>query len=135
MNIQKTIALVTAPLGMIFLIVDPSDLVNIITTTGLDWYRLFLPIAWGIIFGALAGILRLDFVQKALLPVIYVSTALFTFGVIGSLAIYFENRYWFLAMPTLWLAVAAVGLYAFVLTQMRFSKRYQESIKDKEQEK
>lgn len=133
MNIQKTIALVTAPVGLLFLVSDMDQLWSIIVATQLDWYKAFQPIALGIILGCFAGLLRLDFVQKATVPVLYLSTALFTFGVIGSLAIYFEHQLWVLALPTLWLAALAVGLYAFMVMQLRFSERYKEAQKKKQE--
>ena len=135
MHIQKTIALVTAPIGLIFLVIDKSFLHNIIVRTGLDWHATFLPIALGIILGALAGRLRMDSLQQAIQGVVYICTALFTFAVVASLAIVFEHGHWFLAMPTLWLASAAVGLYAFFTTQVRFSERYRKAKEDQQQRK
>lgn len=123
MNIQKTIAAVTAPIGMIFLLSDPQDLANFIARTGLDWHGVFLPVAVGIILGCLAGLFKLDQVQKLALPVVYVTTALVSFGVIASAAIYFEHGHWFLAQPTLWLVSVGFGLYAFVRTQAQFSAK------------
>lgn len=127
MNIQKAIALVTAPVGLIFLISDESDLLHLITSTGLTWHGVFMPIAVGIILGCLAGLLRFDQVQKLQRPALYVTTALLTFGIIGSLAIKFEHSYWFLAQPTLWLASVGAGLHAFMHTQLRFSEKQQAS--------
>lgn len=123
MNIQKTIAAVTAPIGMIFLLSDPQDLNELIVNTGLDWHGVFMPIAVGIILGCLAGLLKFDVVQKLAVPVVYVATGLVSFGIIGSVAIYFEHGFWFLAQPTLWLVALGFGLYAFVRTQARFSEK------------
>lgn len=123
MNIQKTIAAVTAPIGMIFLLSDPQDLHELIVNTGLDWHGVFMPIAVGIILGCLAGLLKFDVVQKLAVPVVYVATGLVSFGIIGSVAIYFEHGFWFLAQPTLWLVALGFGLYAFVRTQARFSEK------------
>lgn len=127
MNIQKAIALVTAPVGLIFLLSDPSDLLQVITSTGLNWHAVFLPIAVGIVFGCLAGLLHFDQVQKIQLPALYVTTALFTFGVISSIAIKFEHGYWFLAQPTFWLASVGLALHAFIRTQLRFSEKQHEA--------
>ncbi|MCL5051169.1 hypothetical protein [Aliidiomarina maris] len=123
MNIQKTIAAVTAPIGMIFLLSDPQDLANLIASTGLNWHGVFMPIAIGIIFGCLAGLLKFDRVQKLAVPVVYVTTALVSFGIIASVAIYFEHGHWFLAQPTLWLVAVGFGLYAFIRTQAQFSQK------------
>ena len=123
MNIQKTIAAVTAPLGMIFLLSDPQDLNELIVSSGLDWHGVFLPIAVGIIVGCFAGLIKLDAVQKLAVPFVYLATGLVSFGIIGSLAIYFEHGHWFLAQPTLWLMSLGFGLYAFVRSQARFSEK------------
>lgn len=123
MNIQKTIAAVTAPLGMIFLLSDPQDLNELIVSLGLDWHGVFMPIAVGIIVGCLAGLLKFDVVQKLAVPAVYVATGLVSFGIIGSLAIYFEHGHWFLAQPTLWLMALGFGIYAFIRSQSRFSEK------------
>lgn len=123
MTIQKTIAAVTAPLGMIFLLSDPQDLNELIVNLGLDWHGVFLPIALGIILGCLAGLLKLDVVQKLSVAAVYIATGLVSFGIIGSLAIYFEHGHWFLAQPALWLVALGFGIYAFVRFQARFSEK------------
>jgi len=123
MNVQKTIAAVTAPIGMIFLLSDMQDLAELIARTGLTWHGVFQPIAWGIILGCLAGLFKFDQVQRLAVPVVYVSTALVSFGLIGSFAIYFEHGHWFLAQPTLWLVSLGFALYGFVRTQARFSEK------------
>lgn len=126
MNVQKTIAAVSAPIGMIFLLSDIQQLAEFIASTGLTWHGVFQPIAWGIILGCLVGLFKLDQVQRLAFPVVYVSTALVSFGLIGSFAIYFEHGYWFLAQPTLWLVSLGFGLYAFIRTQARFSEKQKE---------
>ncbi|MCC5878723.1 MAG: hypothetical protein JJU03_02350 [Idiomarina sp.] len=123
MNVQKTIAAVTAPIGMIFLLSDMQDLAEFIANTGLTWHGVFQPIAWGIILGCLAGLFKFDQVQRLAQPVVYASTALVSFGIIGSFAIFFEHGFWFLAQPTLWLVSLGFGLYAFIRTQARFSDK------------
>lgn len=124
MTIQKTIALASVPLGLLLLLCDPSYLLAVITRTGLDWHGVFLPVALGIITGCLAGILKLDKVQRLQTVATYLSTALFTLGVVGSVVIYIAHSYWFLAQPALWLATVGIGLYMFFLTQAKFSNRY-----------
>ncbi|MCC5856307.1 MAG: hypothetical protein JJU10_11615 [Idiomarina sp.] len=122
-TIQRYIALVTAPLGLILLLSDPNDLWRLIVATGLNWHQAFMPLAWGIIFGAMAGLMRLDFVQKVALQATWLSTALTTFGGVATFAIYFEHRVWMLAWPTMWLFSFGVGLYAFFVMQVRFSEK------------
>ena len=123
MNVQKTIAAVTAPIGMIFLLSDMQELAEFIARTGLSWHGVFQPIAWGIILGCLAGLFKWDQVQRLAVPAVYAATALVSFGLIGSFAIYFEHGYWFLAQPTLWLVSLGFALYGFVSTQARFSQK------------
>lgn len=123
MNVQKTIAAVTAPIGLIFLLSDMQDLGELIASTGLTWHGVFQPIAWAIILGCLTGLLKLDQIQRLAVPVVYTSTALVSFGLVGSLAIYFEHSYWFLAQPTLWLVSLGFALYGFVRTQAQFSSK------------
>ncbi|MCL4410093.1 hypothetical protein [Aliidiomarina haloalkalitolerans] len=125
-TIQKTIALVTAPIGLIFLLSDAQDLLRLIQSTGLNWYQVFSPIAWGIIIGAILGLMRFDKVQVAAKISTWLATALTTFGLVGSIAIYFEHRLWYLAWPTLWLAALGIGIYALFLMQLRFSEKYQQ---------
>lgn len=120
-HIQRTIALVTAPVGLIFLLSDPQDLLRVIMNTGLNWYTIFSPVAWGIILGTIAGLMRLDFVQRFSDWAVWVSTALMTFGMVGSFAIYFEHRLWYLAWPTMWLAMLGLAIFAFFAMQVRFS--------------
>ncbi|WP_194755869.1 hypothetical protein [Aliidiomarina indica] len=130
-HIQRVIALVTAPVGLIFLLSDEQSLLAFIRATELSWYAVFAPVAWGIMLGALAGLLRLDWVQKVSEYGVWVSTALMTFGAIGSLAIYFEHRVWYLAWPTMWLAVLGLGIFAFFAMQVRFSSKVEASAKGK----
>ncbi|WP_113906153.1 hypothetical protein [Aliidiomarina celeris] len=126
-QIQRAIALVTAPLGLIFLLSEANDLWNLIVATGLNWHRAFMPIAWGIMLGALAGIVGLHKVQKFVLPATWLSTALMTFGGVGTIAIYFEHRAWSLSLPTLWLFSFGLGVYCFFLLQARFAEKYGKS--------
>lgn len=125
-KIQKTIALVTAPLGLIFLLSDPQDLLRLIQSTGLGWYQIFSPIAWGVILGAVLGLLRFDKVQRLAQWGTWAATALTTFGLVATIAIYFEHRLWYLAWPTMWLATLGIGIYALFLMQLRFSEKYQQ---------
>ena len=129
MNIQRSIALVTAPIGLILLLSDPQDLLRLIANTGLNWYQVFNPIAWGIILGTAAGLLRLHQVQKLAVFGTYAATALTTFGAVGTIAIYFEHRLWYLAWPTMWLAALGIGIYAFFLMQLRFAEKFQQNDK------
>lgn len=124
MNVQKTIAAVTAPIGLIFLLSDIQDLAEFIASSGLTWHGVFQPIAWGIIVGCLAGLLKLDQVQRLAVPVVYATTALVSFGLVGSFVIYFEHGHWFLAQPTLWLVCLGLGLYGFIRTQAQFSSKF-----------
>ncbi|TRW49537.1 hypothetical protein FM042_01340 [Aliidiomarina halalkaliphila] len=130
-QIQRVIALVTAPVGLIFLLSDAQDLLSFIRASGLSWYAVFAPLAWGILLGALAGLLRLDWVQKVSEYGVWASTALMTFGAVGSLAIYFEHRVWYLAWPTMWLAVLGLGIFAFFAMQVRFASKVEASAKRK----
>lgn len=123
-QIQRAVALVTAPLGLIFLISEANDLWNLILSTGLNWHRAFMPMAWGIMLGAFAGIIGLNQVQRVVLPATWVSTALMTFGGVGTIAIYFEHRLWGLSLPTLWLFSLGLGIYSFFLMQARFAQKY-----------
>lgn len=125
-TIQKTIALVTAPIGLILLLSDAQDLLRLIQATGLSWYQVFSPVAWGIIIGAILGLTRVDKIQVAANVGTWLATALTTFGLVGSIAIYFEHRLWYLAWPTLWIAALGIGIYALFLMQLRFSEKYQQ---------
>lgn len=95
MTIQKTVALIAAPVGLLFWFIDPSYLLSVITQTGLDWHGVFLPLALGIILGCLAGMLKLDKLQRIHPVVIVISTGLFTCGVVGAAAVYASHQYWF----------------------------------------
>lgn len=125
MNIQRIIALVTAPIGLLFLLSDPQSLLRFIANTGLNWYQVFNPIAWGIILGTAAGLLRFHQVQKLALWGTYAATALTTFGAVATVAIYFEHRLWYLAWPTMWVATLGIGIYSFFLLQVRFAEKFQ----------
>lgn len=125
MNIQRIIALVTAPIGLLLLLSDPQDLLRLIANTGLNWYQAFNPIAWGIILGTIAGLMRLDMVQRVAVYGTYAATALTTFGLVGTIAIFVEHRLWYLGWPTMWIAALGIGIYTFFLMQVRFSEKYQ----------
>lgn len=125
-SIQRVIALVTAPVGLIFLLSDPQDLLRLIMHTGLSWYAIFTPVAWGIILGTIAGLLRWDRIQNYSEWGVWLSTALMTFGMVGTFAIYFEHRLWYLAWPTMWLAMLGLGIFAFFAMQVRFSLKIQD---------
>lgn len=125
MNIQRVIALVTAPVGLLFLLSDPQSLLRFIASTGLNWYQVFNPIAWGIILGTAAGLLRFHQVQKFAVWGTYAATALTTFGAVGTIAIYFEHRLWYLGWPTMWVAALGIGIYSFFLMQLRFAEKFQ----------
>ncbi|CUS49252.1 MAG: PepSY-associated TM helix [Idiomarinaceae bacterium HL-53] len=126
-QIQRAIALVTAPLGLIFLLSGQQDLWNLIVATELNWHRAFMPMAWGIILGSLAGLFRFNKIQVVNEWAIWLSTALMTFGAVGTVAIFFEHRLWFLAWPTMWLASLGVGIYAFFIMQLKFSQKHNDS--------
>lgn len=122
-TIQKMVALVTAPVGLIFLLSDEQSLLELIYQFQLNWYTVFQPWAWGIILGALAGLLRLDQVQRLAVWGTWGATALLSFGLVGALATYFEHRLWFLSWPALWLALLGLGVHSFFLMQLRFSQK------------
>ncbi|RTE87017.1 MULTISPECIES: hypothetical protein [Gammaproteobacteria] len=125
-QIQRAIALVTAPLGLIFLLSEQQDLWRFIVSTELNWHKAFMPAAWGIILGAVLGLMKVDVVQKFATWMTWISTALMTFGAVGCVVIYFEHREWVFAWPTMWLFSFGLGLYLLMVMQLKFSQKSKE---------
>lgn len=122
-QIQRAIALVTAPLGLIFLISDQQELWDFIVSSDLNWHKAFMPAAWGVILGALFGLLKFDRIQTVKAWLTWLSTALMTFGAVGSVVIYYEHRAWLFAWPTMWLFSLGLGIYLLLVMQIKFSEK------------
>ncbi|EKE86838.1 hypothetical protein [Idiomarina xiamenensis] len=111
MNLNKRIVILAGAVGLMFYTASQEQLISVIADYHLSWYRLGVPVAWGIILGGLAAFFKLSFLQRWLAPLTLIASGLLTMGLIGAAASYVKHELAVLTLPALQLATIGLGLY------------------------
>ncbi|RUO73166.1 hypothetical protein [Idiomarina ramblicola] len=113
MNIAKRIVILAGAVGLFFYTAEQEDLITLIANFNLGWYKLGVPIAWGLVLGGLCALLRLRWLLSWMAPVTLVASAITTMGLIGAIAVFAKHQLVVLSLPPLQLASVGIGLYLF----------------------
>ncbi|MGM0905644.1 MAG: hypothetical protein ACQEVQ_03820 [Pseudomonadota bacterium] len=134
MNIAKRIVILAGAVGLFFYTAKQEELITLIANFNLGWYKLGVPIAWGLVLGGLGALLRLRWLLSWMAPVTLVASAITTMGLIGAIAVFAKHQLVVLSLPPLQLAAVGIGLYLFgvSLTKLMGDIEARKSEKDEE---
>ncbi|RUO81484.1 hypothetical protein CWI84_01635 [Idiomarina tyrosinivorans] len=130
MNLTTRIIILAGAVGLMFYSASTEQLTEVINQYQLGWYRVGVPMAWGVILGGLCALLRLQIVARWLGPLTYVSAGLTTMGLTGAVAVFAKHQQLVYCMPPLQLATLGIGLYLVGYSYARLA-----AAGDSEQEK
>lgn len=121
MSLTKRLVILAGLVGLMFYNATAEQLWATIVDYQLSWYKLGVPLAWGLILGALVNLIGLTSLQKWLEPLTFISASLTTLGLTGAAAIYAAHQQTGLLLPALMISAVGIGLYLFVYSFARFS--------------
>ena len=116
MNLSKRIVILAGAVGLFFYTATQDQLVASIADYQLGWYKLGVPIAWGLVLGGIFALLKLE---SWLGPVTLVAQGVTTMGLTGSAAIFAKHQLLVLMLPSLQIATIGIGLYIFCVSFTR----------------
>jgi len=88
MSLTTRLVILAGLVGLMFYNASEQQLWAAIIDWQLGWYKLGVPIAWGIILGALVNLLGGTALLKWLEPITLVAASLTTLGLTGAAAVY-----------------------------------------------
>ena len=115
MNIAKRIVILAGAVGLFFYTAEQEELITLIANFNLSWYKLGVPIAWGLVIGGLCALLKFRWLLSWMAPVTLVASAITTMGLTGAIAVFVKHQLIVLSLPPLQLASVGVGLYLFAV--------------------
>lgn len=121
MNLTTRLVILAGLVGLLFYNATENQLWAAIVDYQLDWYTLGVPLAWGIIAGALANLVGLRGLLKWLEPITFIAASLITLGLTGAAAIFAAHQVGSLILPALFISAIGLGLYLFAYSFARFS--------------
>lgn len=121
MSLTQRLVILAGLVGLLFFNASEEQLWAATVDYQLNWYRLGVPLAWGVVLGALLQLLGLQQLRKWLEPLTFISASLTTLGLTGAAAVYVAHQQTALLLPPLMLAAIGVGLYLFVYSYARFA--------------
>lgn len=119
MNLSKRIVILAGAVGLFFYTASYDQLVAAVADFNLNWYKLGVPIAWGLVLGGLCALLKLRKLESWLGPITLVARGLTTMGLVGAVAIYANHQLFVLSVPALQIATIGIGLYLFAVSFSR----------------
>ncbi|MAK71368.1 MAG: hypothetical protein CMF12_01375 [Idiomarina sp.] len=119
MNLSKRIVILAGAVGLFFYTATQDQLVASIADYQLGWYKLGVPIAWGLVLGGIFALLKLRKLESWLGPVTLVAQGVTTMGLTGSAAIFAKHQLLVLMLPSLQIATIGIGLYIFCVSFTR----------------
>lgn len=121
MSLLQRFVVLAGLVGLLFYRASSEQLWAVVVDYQLSWYTIGVPLAWGMILGALASLLGLSSIEQWLKPLTYVAISVLTMGLTGAAAVYGAHQTLVLALPPLQLAGMGLGLYFFGYSFARFS--------------
>lgn len=119
MNLSKRIVILAGAVGLFFYTATQDQLVAAIAEYQLGWYKLGVPIAWGLVLGGVLALLKLRKAESWLGPITLVSQGITTMGITGSIAVFAKHQLLILTLPSLQIATIGIGLYVFCISFSR----------------
>ncbi|RUO77765.1 hypothetical protein [Idiomarina seosinensis] len=119
MNLSKRIVILAGAVGLFFYTATQDQLVAAIAEYQLGWYKLGVPIAWGLVLGGVLALLKLRKAESWLGPITLVSQGITTMGIIGSIAVFAKHQLLVVTLPSLQIATIGIGLYVFCISFSR----------------
>ncbi|MGM0524599.1 MAG: hypothetical protein ACQEQ8_00190 [Pseudomonadota bacterium] len=119
MNLSKRIVILAGAVGLFFYTATQDQLVVAIAEYQLGWYKLGVPIAWGLVLGGVLALLKLRKAESWLGPITLVSQGITTMGITGSIAVFAKHQLLVLMLPSLQIATIGIGLYVFCISFSR----------------
>lgn len=115
MNIAKRIVILAGAVGLFFYTAEQEELITLIANFNLSWYKLGVPVAWGLVIGGLCALLKFRWLLSWMAPVTLVASAITTMGLTGAAAVFVKHQLVVFCLPPLQLAAVGVGLYLFAV--------------------
>lgn len=135
MSLTKRLIILAGLVGLMFYNASVEQLWATIVDYQLNWYKLGVPLAWGLILGALVNLVGLQQLQKWLEPLTFIAASLITLGLTGAAAVYAAHQQGGLILPPLSISAVGLGIYLFVYSYARFAahKRGEPSADEKKE--
>ncbi|KFZ32047.1 membrane protein [Pseudidiomarina salinarum] len=121
MSLTKRLVILAGLVGLLFYNATEAQLWAAIVDYQLSWYKLGVPLAWGLILGALVSLVGLRSFQRWLEPITFVAVSLLTLGLTGSAAVFAAHQIGGLMLPPMQLAATGLGIYLFGYSYARFN--------------
>ncbi|RWU11565.1 hypothetical protein EGC76_04690 [Pseudidiomarina gelatinasegens] len=121
MSVTTRLVILAGLVGLLFYNATEQQLWAVIIDWQLGWYKLGVPLAWGVILGALVNLLGGTVLIKWLEPITFVAASLVTLGLTGSAAIYGAHQVSGLVIVPLSISSIGVGMYLFAYSYARFT--------------
>ncbi|MDN7127149.1 hypothetical protein J6I75_00430 [Pseudidiomarina sp. 1APP75-27a] len=125
MSLTKRLIILAGLVGLMFYNASAEQLWAAVVDYQLSWYKLGVPLAWGLILGALVNLIGLQQLQKWLEPLTFIAASLITLGLTGAAAVYAAHQQGGLLLPPLMITAVGLGLYLFVYSYARFAAHKQ----------
>lgn len=121
MSLTTRLVILAGLVGLLFYNASEAQLWAAIVDWQLGWYQLGVPIAWGIILGALVNLLAGNALAKWLEPITLVAASLLTLGLTGAAAVYGAHQIGGLTIAPLFISSIGLGVYLFAYSYARFA--------------
>ncbi|WP_411358155.1 hypothetical protein [Pseudidiomarina salilacus] len=121
MNLTTRLVILAGLVGLMFYNASVDQLWAVIVDYDLNWYKLGVPLAWGLILGALLNLLGLRSLHKWLEPITLIAVSLLTMGLTGAAAVYGAHQIGGLIIAPLAISAIGLGLYLLVYSYVRFA--------------
>ncbi|RUO79170.1 hypothetical protein [Pseudidiomarina taiwanensis] len=121
MNLTTRLVVLAGLVGLMFYSASANQLWAIIADYQLDWYALGVPLAWGVILGALSNLLGFQFLKTWLEPATYIAASLITLGLTGAAAVYVAHQIGGLTLAPLMISAIGLGVYFWAYSFARFN--------------
>ena len=131
MSLATRLVILSGLVGLLFYNASEQQLWANIIEWQLGWYQLGVPLAWGIILGALINLLAGPVLIKWLEPITLVAASLITLGLTGAAAVYGAHQITGLMLAPLFISAIGLGVYLFVYSYARFTGARSQSTKSK----
>jgi len=120
MSLTTRLVILAGLVGLMFYNASEAQLWAAIIDWQLGWYKLGVPLAWGIILGALINLLLGNVMVKWLEPITLVAASLLTLGLTGAAAVYAAHQVSGLILAPLFISSIGLGCYLFAYSYARF---------------
>ncbi|WP_369742401.1 hypothetical protein AB8S08_07750 [Pseudidiomarina sp. PP-1MA] len=121
MALTTRLVILAGLIGLMFYNLSDERLAALIIDYQLGWYKLGVPLAWGLVLGALLQLLGLKQLHKFLEPITFIAVCVMTVGLTGAAAIFGAHQTAILMLPALQIATIGLGVYLFAYSYARFA--------------